>query len=78
MGGLAQDVRHAVRSLRDTPTMMLGALTCVALGIAATSAMPRIRHGAPTLPLRAAIQTELATWVEAKSGSPLTEGAPST
>ena len=39
MNGLLQDVRHAVRSLRETPTLTLGALICLGLGIGATTAI---------------------------------------
>ena len=39
MDGLFQDVRHALRSLRETPTITLGALICLGLGIGATTAI---------------------------------------
>ena len=39
MDRLFQDVRHALRSLRGTPTITLGALICLGLGIGATTAI---------------------------------------
>lgn len=39
MNGLLQDVRHALRSLRETPTLTLRALVCLGLGIGATTAI---------------------------------------
>jgi putative ABC transport system permease protein len=39
MSGLFHDVRYALRSLRGTPTITLGALICLGLGIGATTAI---------------------------------------
>lgn len=39
MHGLVHDVRHPFRSLRGTPTITLGALICLGLGMGATTAV---------------------------------------